>query len=225
MLPIPKSKLSAFIHSHVHSTWVFGTEVQGPDLRTIQKIRTAIVDAFDASSHRMRSPFLFLATSEDPFLDPFAKWVRHVLVHLLAVCERATTDAEEILQDILNRQVPNSSACNGFRNVLSYVLARIQWKVSSPDDLSFDTPNGIVSFANIDRSQLNHILSLTMRDFLLRQVVNRHDCGEIPPGQQIDIELTRMLLDSPFSKASLHEIIQPYLQFLPTNVDHAKSIL
>ena len=69
-LPIPKNKLPAFTHSHVHSTWVYGTEVQGPDLRTKQKIRTAAVDAFDASSHRMRSPFLFLATAEDPYLDP-----------------------------------------------------------------------------------------------------------------------------------------------------------
>ena len=87
-----------------------------------------------------------------------------------------------------------------------------------PDDLSFNTPNGIVSFASLDRSQLNHILSLTMRDFLLRQVGNRHDCGEIPTGQQIDIELTRMLLDSSFSKASLHEIIQPCLQFDAKNI-------
>ena len=85
-LPIPKNKLPAFTHSHVHSTWVYGTEVQGLDLRTIQKIGTAVVDdAFDASSHRMQSPFLFLATAEDPYLDPFAKWVRHVLVHLLTV--------------------------------------------------------------------------------------------------------------------------------------------
>ena len=37
--------------------------------------------------------------------------------------------------------------------------------------------------------------------------------------------LTRMLLDSSFWKTSLHEIIQPYLQFLPTNVDHAKNSL
>ena len=54
-----------------------------------------------------------------------------------------------------------------------------------PHDLSFHTPNGIVSFASLDRSQLNHILSLTMRDFLLRQVGNKLDCGEIPAGQQV----------------------------------------
>ena len=133
MLPIPENKLAAFIHSHVHSTWVYGTEVQGLDLRTIQKIGTAVVDdAFDASSHRMQSPFLFLATAEDPYLDPFAKWVRHVLVHLLSVRDRTPRDAGEILRDTLNRQVPKSSACNGFRNVLSYILARIRWTFFSP---------------------------------------------------------------------------------------------
>ena len=225
MLPIPKDKLPAFIHSHVHSSWVFGTETQGPNLKTIQKIRTSIVDAFDPSSHHMRSPFLVLSTLADPFLDPLAKWVRHVLVHFMTMCDSHPLQAQVLLREISNMNAPKSSACNGFRNVMSYILAQIHWKVHSPADCSFDTPNGIVFVAKLDIAQLNQVLSHTIRNFLLRKIPNRQDHGVVPDDRQIDIHLTRLLLDNSFAKDSLHQFVQPYLGLLPVNVDHAGNIL
>ena len=61
--------------------------------------------------------------------------------------------------------VPKSSARNGFRNVMSYILAQIQWKVHSPADSSFDTLNGVIFVAKLDITQLNQVLSHTIRSY------------------------------------------------------------
>ena len=47
----------------------------------------------------MRSLFLFFATHEDVFLDPFAKWVLHMFSKL---CRAAFTHPQLVVQ-ILNR--------------------------------------------------------------------------------------------------------------------------
>jgi hypothetical protein len=98
--------------------WVDTRGTQGPNLKTIQKIRTSIAGAFDPSSHHMRFPFLVLPTLADPFLDPFAKWVRHVLVHFMTMCDRHPLQAQVLLREISKINVPESSARNGFRNAM-----------------------------------------------------------------------------------------------------------
>ena len=108
---------------------------------------------------------------------------------------------------------------------MSYILAQIQWKVHCPADCSFDTPNGVIFVAKLDITQLNQVLSHTTRSFLLRKIPNRQDHGVVPEDRQIDIHLSRLLLDNSFAKDSLHQFVQPYLGLLPVNVDHASNIL
>ena len=59
-----------------------------------------------------------LPTLADPFLDPLAKWIRHVLVHVMIMCDRHPLLAQVLLREISKINVPKSSACNGFRNAM-----------------------------------------------------------------------------------------------------------
>ena len=107
---------------------------------------------------------------------------------------------------------------------MSYILAQIQWKVHSQADCSFDTPNGVIFVAKLDITQLNQVLSHTIRSFLLRKIPNKQDHGVVPEDRQIDIHLSRLLQNNSFAKDSRHQFGQPYLGLLPVNVDHARNI-
>ena len=95
----------------------------------------------------MRSPFALMATLEDVFLNPFAKWACHVLNHARKLVRFHPNIAKRSLGAVLRDPTPKSGACHGFSIVLSYIVSELNWAVVSPDDFTVSTPHGSFPFS------------------------------------------------------------------------------
>ena len=78
-LPLPSAEKGFYIKSNAHSVWAYGSEIQSPSKGSLKKLRTAVVNCMFPRKNTMRCPYLAVSTHSDIWVDPWAKWVLHVL--------------------------------------------------------------------------------------------------------------------------------------------------
>ena len=86
----------------------------------------------------------------------------------MTMCDRHPLQAQVLLREISKLMCQNQVLAADF--AMQCIFAQIQWKVHSPADCSFDTPNGVIFVAKLDIAQLNQVLSHTIRNILLRKI-------------------------------------------------------
>ena len=77
-LPLPPAQKSLFIKSNAQSKWAYGSEIQTPSKSAVKKLRPAAVNALFPRKNHVRSPYLCMVSFNDPWVDPWARWVIHV---------------------------------------------------------------------------------------------------------------------------------------------------
>ena len=224
-LPIPSQQKEIYIHAHVHSAWIFGTETQGPSKDQLQSLRIGVANIFDPSKHKMRSPALLMASARDVFLDPFAKWFLRVFTHVRKLCKFNPYTARRLFNHVSRIQAPTSPATNGIAYIFAYLLNRVGWRVESDEDFSLRTSGGVIRMTAYSNNFFQEILGDCIRTFLCKANTHRQEYSEFPEGFQVDACMTRFLHDSPFRSHDDFDFLKPFLQRLPQDAQHAKNLL
>ena len=159
------------IHANAHSQWLHGTDVQAPSRKQFTSLRSAVLGCLFSRPNRMRSPFLFFATHEDVFLDPFAKWVLHVFSKL----RRAVFTHPQLVVQILNRVASRRSKPkwgeNGVEAVVAFLCHELEWQVEDADLFILSSHAGEkINLKHYSKTFFREELGRACRRYLLRQV-------------------------------------------------------
>ena len=224
-LPLSHSQKQFYIQTHAHSKWTFGSETQGLSLRTIQQLRVATVNCLDPSQHNLRSPFLLLAVQQDPFLDPFGRWVWHVFSTLRRLAKHHHQTAKAIFESTQKIGSPQSSVVNGIHKVFRFLLDKLDWEIQDPAILTVKTCSGSFGFSGFSDNFFKEVVGDAVRSFLIHQLKDRYETGDIPPDSRVDVALTRYLLDRSFATPEDVKRLAPFIQRLPVNFNYARNLL
>ena len=230
-LPLSDRDRALHVHANVHAQWVYGTELQPPSKHQFKRLRTAVVRVFHKRRNCMRCPFHFMVTSQDVFLDPWAKWVLHNLRWLRSEFwrdkARLQADLAEIRRRMRAGQANAFDPTRGGRiNILGYIFRELRWRISDNDVFlihrEFDTDLKLVLGST---SSFRIETARSVRTWLLRQAPQRQDFGSQDSPKHVDIFLTRFLLDTTFAERRDLQILQRFLERLPKPFDRVRSIL
>ena len=141
-LPIPFHKRQTHIHANAHSQWLHGTDVQAPSSRKLMSLRSAVLGCLFSKQNRMRSPYLFFATHENVFLDPFARWVLHVFSKLRRISFSNSQLVVKVLKQVASRRSKPVWGENGVVAIVSLLCHELQWQVQDADLFIFSTFSG-----------------------------------------------------------------------------------
>ena len=228
-LPLSPEMKAIHVHANGHSKWVYGTEIQGPSRNALAKLRTATAKVFVKKANNMRCPFLLFATLQDPWLDPFAKWVQHVALKLRRLAylkpELLRKILSQVREDARNRPAPKHNVANGVVSVVAYLFFALGWKVGDPNAFNLVLSDGrIISLKAGSKDAFLEELARDVRKYLLNQSPFRYD--NPTPGQYgtPDVYLTRFLLDTTFAKDDDFQFLRGYLDKLPPNIHYTRGI-
>lgn len=191
----------------------------------MNRLRTQVVQVFDRKHKRIRSPWLFLATHEDAFIDPFAALAKHVLVKIRTLAWSNPELATKILSEAARQQGSTEQTTNGIAAVAGYVCNMLQWELSTvePFRISKRTQGTCFNIKEGSKSFLLEELESDCRSFMINQVPERHDFfGDL---DSIDIFRTRFLHDSSSASNEEMELLRPFVPALPSNFQRVRSIL
>ena len=174
---------------------------------------------------KIKSPWLFLATCCDVFIDPFAALAKHVFLKIRALAWTNPDLASKVLKQAALSQRSAKQTTNGIASVLGFVARSLGWELNSDEPFYISKPQQGTGF-NIkegSKSFLIEELDHACRKFLLDHVPERQDYfGEL---DSIDIFLTRFLHDSSFSTREDMEFLQPFLPDFPKDIQRVRAIL
>ena len=225
-LPLPPNLKAIHVHCNGHSKWVHGSEVQGPSKQALARLRTVTAKVFTKKRNNMRCPFLLFATLQDAWLDPFAKWVQHVLLKLRRLAYVKPSLLVEILVKVRETPAPVNPTTNGVIGVVAYLFAELGWKVVDPNSFLIELSDHQHSSLKAgSKEAFLEILARDVRKYLLNQSPERHD--NPTPGQYgtPDIFLSGFLLDTTFAKDDDFRYLRKHLQSLPPNISYTRGIL
>ena len=225
-LPVSFYMRQTHIHANAHSQWLHGTDVQAPSRKQFTSLRSAVLGCLFSKPNRMRSPFLFFATHEDVFLDPFAKWVLHVFSKL----RRAVFTHPQLVVQILNRVASRRSKPkwgeNGVEAVVAFLCHELEWQVEDADLFILSSHAGEkINLKHYSKTFFREELGRACRRYLLRQVPQRQDCHIGADLPDVDIFLTRFLEDTSFQQSEDFSLLKPFLDRLPPDFSYTRAIV
>ena len=152
---------------------------------------------------RIRSPWLFFATYEDVFIDPFAALAKQLLV--------------------VQRTVEQTNNC--LAAVMAFVCNSLGWTLNSEEPFYITTTPQGNGFCIKGGSKffLVEELDHACRNFLLEQVPERHDFFD--DLDTIGIFRTRFLHDSSFATKDEMELLEFFLRDFPKDIQRVRAIL
>ena len=138
----------------------------------------------------MRCPFLILATHADVWLDPWAKWVHHVLSTYRKLIRSDPALACKILAQTRKYQPRENDTRNGAP------VVQLQWEPTGDNfvfrrqnDVDFDLTFGSQNFFSSE-------LERSVRQRLFLQSPQRHDNFWDVRDRPLDIPLMRFFVDN-----------------------------
>ena len=222
-LPLPPVQKALFIKSNSHSKWIYGSEVQAPSKTMIKKLRTSVVNAIFPRNNNMRCPFLCLATFPDVWVDPWARWVLHILSTYRKLSRTNPNLVKKVCAQA--KAFHGIETRNGAPVALSRIIKELRWEwtedpfvFAREDDLSFSLVNGSQDFFMRE-------LERSVRRVLFMCSPERCDNPGESRGRFIDMKLTRFFADNDFSNQNVFGAVSDILQELPTTIEHARRIL
>ena len=224
-LPLPPEMKTIHVHANGHSKWVYGSEVQGPSKHALARLRTATAKVFVKKHNNMRCPFLLFATLQDPWLDPFAKWLQHVMLKL----RRLAYLKPELVRVVLEKVQSNTQSMrtsNGIASVVAFLFAEVGWKVYDASNLTILLADQrVISFKDGSREAFLEEMARDIRTYLINQSPCRYD--NPTPGQYgtPDVFLTRFLLDTTFAANDDFRFLRGHIEALPRNIQYTRGIL
>ena len=224
-LPLCNTQKALHIKTNAHPQWLHGTEFQIPSKRALARLRTHVVKIFANRLKRIRSPWLFLATYEDVFIDPFAALAKQLLVKIRALAWTHPELATKVLKEAALVQRTVEQTNNGLAAVLAFVCNSLGWTLNSEEPFYITTTpqgNGFCIKGG-SKSFLVEELDHACRIFLLNQVPERHDFFD--DLDSIDVFLTRFLHDSSFATKDDMELLEPFLRDFPKDIQRVRAIL
>ena len=224
-LPLCNTQKALHIKTNAHPQWLHGTEFQIPSKRALARLRTHVVKIFANRLKRIRSPWLFLATYEDVFIDPFAALAKQLLVKIRALAWTHSELATKVLKEAALVQRTVEQTNNGLAAVLAFVCNSLGWTLNSEEPFYITTTpqgNGFCIKGG-SKSFLVEELDHACRNFLLDQVPERHDFFD--DLDSIDVFLTRFLHDSSFATKDDMELLEPFLRDFPKDIQRVRAIL
>lgn len=224
-LPLCSDQKAMFVQSIVHTAWIFGSEIQGPNHKSISQLRTRIADVVSPSKHKMRSPFLVLATQKDPFLDPVAKWTQHVFRILRKLGVSNPSLVSTALRWAKANRCKRFAAVNGFPQVLAFLFAELNWDIVDPSNFIIRSDNETWCLTEYSDSFFFERLGDHLRTYLIRKLPQRAEGSLEGPGIIVDSYLTRLLLDNTFSTSDEFDHLRPHLAVIPQDFTHAQNLL
>ena len=142
-LPLCNTQKALHIKTNAHPQWLHGTEFQIPSKRALARLRTHVVKIFANRLKRIRSPWLFLATYEDVFIDPFAALAKQLLVKIRALAWTHPELATKVLKEAALVQRTVEQTNNGLAAVLAFVCNSLGWTLNSEEPFYITTtPQG-----------------------------------------------------------------------------------
>ena len=224
-LPLPPAQKALFIKSNADSKWVYGSEIQAPSKSAIKKLRTAVVNAVFPRKNHMRCPYLCMVSFNDLWVDPWARWVLHVLSTYRKLARTNPSLASKVFAQAKKFKGAENDTLNGAPAALSRILKELHWQWT--DDQFVFTRDGDVMFSLVAGSQTFFLQELdrSVRRSLFMCSPERHDnLGECR-GRHVDVTLTRFLLDNDFTNRDVFESVGHLVKALLTTIEHAQRIL
>ena len=223
-LPLPSNQKNLYIKVSGHSQWLFGSETTVPNQKSIKSLRTAVVDSVFPKNNNLRCPFMTVSTWGDPWVDPWAAWVRHVLTTYRKL-HRTNPDLVTKVFSQAQKVKPHAFRLkHGAPVVLAIIVHQLDWKwkeefrFDRPGDSNFDLLAGSQHFFERD-------LERSVRRALFMSSPIRHDnLGDSREGS-IDIFATRYLLDNDMRTIEPDADILRQISNLSVTIEHARNII
>ena len=223
-LPFPAKLKSGYIKTAGHSRWLYGSEVAPPNKKAFNYLRIAVVNTVFPKKNRMRCPFLTMSTWDNVWVDPWAIWVRHVLLTYRKLHRRQPDLVAKVFRQARQIKPYAIRTSSGAPAVLAAVVRELEWEWA--DGLSFKRP-GDTDFKLLYGSNkfFDDDLERSVRRSLFRRSPIRHDnLGDSRDGV-INMFATRFFLDNDFSTVVPAPGLVEQLRNLPVKLDHAQNII
>ena len=224
-LPLPTSDKGFYIKSNAHRVWVYGSEIQGPSKGSLKKLRTAVVNCIFPRKNKMRCPYLAVSTHSDIWVDPWAKWVHHVLSTYRKLARSDPELAHKILAQARKYNVRDNDTRNGAPVVLARIFKELHWEPVG-DTFVFQRQNDVDFNLNYGSQQFfSSELERSIRHRLFLQSAQRHENLWDVRDRPLDIPLMRFLVDNDMTDYDLSGVVASKLRSLPVSMQHARRIL
>ena len=224
-LPLPTSDKGFYIKSNAHSVWVYGSEIQGPSKGSLKKLRTAVVNCIFPRKNKMRCPYLAVSTHSDIWVDPWAKWVHHVLSTYRKLARSDPELAHKILAQARKYNVRDNDTRNGAPVVLARIFKELHWEPVG-DTFVFQRQNDVDFNLNYGSQQFfSSELERSIRHRLFLHSAQRHENLWDVRDRPLDIPLMRFLVDNDMTDYDLSGVVASKLRSLPDSMQHARRIL
>ena len=173
----------------------------------------------------MRCPYLAVSAHSDIWVDPWAKWVLHVLSTYRKLVRPDPELAHKILAQARKYNVRDNDTRNGAPVALARIIKKLHWE-SVGDTFIFQRQNDVGFNLNYGSQQFfASELERSIRHRLFLQSAQRHDNLWDVRDRPLDIPLMRFFIDNDMTDYDLSGIVASKLRCLPVSMQHARRIL
>ena len=213
-LPFTVSQKFRYVQAHVHSRWVFGTEIQPPTFQQLRDIRNGLLSVAWGSSRRVRSHFCSLPLAFGVKLDPLFACAKHVCFKLRSMGKANPASLLQALGLAAKCNQEQLKTRNGLPVTIAILLEVLQWHIDGEDSRLINTASGL-SFDLLHGSDgwFERTLAEAVANALLRSEHDRQGFKGHQKHAELDFEATQMLLNSTLASDDTKGIMASYFAF------------